>query len=103
MRGDPYIKTGYRRQLDSVYLCVLSLLYLHNEWVNVWSHLLPGTVHSLVLAKECNDFSKRWNDERYLDQVVVFQYIVSCILCLLFSVSRVMTFLALTASKADIL
>ncbi|KAF1845089.1 hemolysin-III channel protein-like protein Izh2 [Cucurbitaria berberidis CBS 394.84] len=85
MRGDPYIKTGYRRQLDSVYRCVSSLLYLHNEWVNVWSHLLPGTIHSLVLAKECYHFSKRWDEERYLDQMVVWQYIVSCILCLLFS------------------
>lgn len=87
MRGDRYIKTGYRLQLDSVHRCALSLLYLHNEWVNVWSHLLPGIVHSLLLAKEYYDFSKQWNEERYMDQMIVWQYIVSCILCLLFSVS----------------
>ncbi|KAF1835913.1 hemolysin-III channel protein-like protein Izh2 [Decorospora gaudefroyi] len=85
MRGDPYIKTGYRHQLSSVHRCLLSLLYLHNEWVNVWSHLLPGTIHSLLLAKECYGFSKQRDEKPYLDQMVVWQYIVSCILCLLFS------------------
>jgi len=87
MQEDRYIKTGYRLPLGSVHGCALSLLYLHNEWVNAWSHLLPGMVHSLLLAKECRDFSKQWNTERYVDQMMVWQYIVSCILCLLFSAS----------------
>ncbi|KAF2844643.1 hemolysin-III channel protein-like protein Izh2 [Plenodomus tracheiphilus IPT5] len=85
MRGDEYIKTGYRRQLNSVHRCVLSLLYLHNEFVNVWSHLAPGLLHAFLLAKECHNFSKQWDEERYVDQMIVWQYIISCILCLLFS------------------
>lgn len=86
MRGDRYIQTGYRLPLGSVHGCALSLLYLHNEWVNVWSHLLPGAVHSLLLAKEYRDFSQQWKEARSMDQMIVWQYIVSCILCLLFSV-----------------
>jgi adiponectin receptor len=91
MRSDPYIQTGYRRCLHSVYHCLLSLLYLHNEWVNVWSHLFPGVVHTLVLAKESYSFSKQWDEERCVDQIFVWQYITSCILCLLFSVSCIAT------------
>ncbi|KAH4095172.1 hypothetical protein HBH70_199620 [Parastagonospora nodorum] len=85
MRADQFIKTGYRRQLNSFYRCVTSLLYLHNEFVNIWSHLGPGIVHTLLLTKECHAFSKQWDEERYVDQMIVWQYIISCILCLLFS------------------
>ncbi|KAH4061637.1 hypothetical protein HBI55_181870 [Parastagonospora nodorum] len=65
MRADQFIKTGYRRQLNSFYRCVTSLLYLHNEFVNIWSHLGPGIVHTLLLTKECHAFSKQWDEERY--------------------------------------
>jgi hypothetical protein len=77
MRSDQYIQTGYRRCLGSANRCLASLLYIHNELVNVWSHLLPGTIHI------------QWDEHRYIDQLFVWQYIASCILCLLLSVSRI--------------
>ncbi|KAI8932420.1 hypothetical protein NX059_010606 [Plenodomus lindquistii] len=85
MRGDEYIKTGYRHQLHSAYRCALSLLYPHNELVNAWSHLAPGFIHALLLARECRAFYYNWDEERYIDRLIVWQYISSCILCLLFS------------------
>jgi adiponectin receptor len=88
MRSDQYIQTGYRRCLGSVNRCLASLLYVHNELVNVWSHLLPGTIHTLVLVRECYTFHQQWDEHRYIDQLFVWQYIASCILCLLFSVSQ---------------
>ena len=42
MKVDPYIRLGYRRQLNSFRDCFWSLFYLHNEFVNIWSHLLPA-------------------------------------------------------------
>ena len=51
MKSDPYIKFGYRRQLNSFRGCFLSLFYLHNEFVNVWSHLLPAIAYLVSLAK----------------------------------------------------
>lgn len=86
MRGDRYVRTGYRRPLNSVYLCITSLFYIHNEWVNVWSHLGPGVVHAFLLAKECHAFSQERDAPRYMDRLIVWQYITSCICCLLFSV-----------------
>lgn len=37
-RGNPYIHTGYRVRYD-LKLTLRSLLFLHNEWANVWTHL----------------------------------------------------------------
>ena len=42
MKIDPYIRLGYRRQLNSFHECFWSLFYLHNESVNIWSHLVPA-------------------------------------------------------------
>jgi len=37
-RGNPFILTGYRLRYD-LKLTLRSLLFLHNEWANVWTHL----------------------------------------------------------------
>ncbi len=42
MKVDPYIKHGYRRPLNSFRDCYHSLFYLHNESINIWSHLVPA-------------------------------------------------------------
>ena len=49
VRADPYIRGGYRRQLNSFRACFWSLFYLHNELINVWSHLLPAFIYLLAL------------------------------------------------------
>lgn len=41
LTGNPHIKSGYRGYLPTK-LCLKSLFTLHNESVNVWSHLLVG-------------------------------------------------------------
>lgn len=48
MKVDPYIKRGYRRQLDSFSDCFWSLFYVHNESVNIWSHLLPAIIYLIA-------------------------------------------------------
>lgn len=49
-----HVMTSYRPIHPSVRACFASLLYLHNETVNIYTHLIPGLV-TLVLA--CSD---RW-------------------------------------------
>jgi len=39
LRFNPYIKTGYRSSFDYKQ-CIKSLLYFHNETMNIWTHLL---------------------------------------------------------------
>jgi adiponectin receptor len=45
----PFIHTGYRPVMNSVKFCFQSLTYMHNESVNIYSHLVPAIV-ALVAA-----------------------------------------------------
>ncbi|KAF2802360.1 HlyIII-domain-containing protein [Mytilinidion resinicola] len=64
-----YIHTGYRPVTKSFVLCVESLAYLHNETVNIYSHLVPAVLAALlgnyVLARHFNShFPKAfWKDQ----------------------------------------
>ncbi|KAF9149990.1 hypothetical protein BG015_008197 [Linnemannia schmuckeri] len=49
MRDNPAIFTGYRRPTFSYAKCAASLGFLHNESVNVWSHLI-GAIACIVVA-----------------------------------------------------
>ncbi|KAI9665925.1 MAG: hypothetical protein M1821_003860 [Bathelium mastoideum] len=42
MRQDPLIVRSYRKQQDSFRGCFSSLWYVHNETINIWSHLCTG-------------------------------------------------------------
>lgn len=42
-----YIKTGYRKQL-SYYDCIYSIFYIHNETINIWSHLATSILFMIL-------------------------------------------------------
>ncbi len=87
MQSDPYIRHGYRKQLSSFNKCYESLFYLHNETVNIWSHLLVGLLFtSLLLATDysilhdCPQLSAS-------DTLAVQSYLAGATGCLFLSVS----------------
>lgn len=87
MQSDPYIRQGYRKQLGSFSKCYESLFYLHNETVNIWSHLLVGIFFtSLLLATDysilhdCPQLSAS-------DTLAVQSYLAGATGCLFLSVS----------------
>lgn len=92
MQTDPYIRRGYRRQLDSLSACFWSLFYLHNDFVNTWSHLLPALCYlSALTCVEWELFSYHPQVEaeqvaRREDVVMVHLYVVGTVICLLASV-----------------
>ncbi|KAF9431733.1 hypothetical protein BGZ76_011776 [Entomortierella beljakovae] len=49
MKDNPAIITGYRRATYSYSKCVKTLWFLHNETVNIWSHLL-GAIAFIIIA-----------------------------------------------------
>ncbi|GMG43271.1 unnamed protein product [Ambrosiozyma monospora] len=49
-KDNHFILTGYVKETNSLRECIRSLFYLHNESVNVLSHLLPGSVLPLALV-----------------------------------------------------
>ena len=48
MRFNPYILTGYRINFTTPIRAIKSILMLHNESFNVWSHLV-GTIGFLLM------------------------------------------------------
>jgi adiponectin receptor len=48
-QDNPYVRTGYRPVSNSVQSCVFSLSYLHNETLNIYTHLLPALGLALLL------------------------------------------------------
>lgn len=52
MKRDPGIRRGYREELRNCWNCFISLFYVHNELVNIWSHLFPAIIYASILAKE---------------------------------------------------
>lgn len=48
-RDNSFIQTGYRQASSSYRVSVASLAYLHNETVNIWSHLV-GALFFLLVA-----------------------------------------------------
>jgi adiponectin receptor len=46
---NPYIRTAYRPVSNSSQACIYSLTYLHNETLNIYTHLVPAVVLALVL------------------------------------------------------
>ncbi|KAL2041640.1 hypothetical protein N7G274_005424 [Stereocaulon virgatum] len=85
MQSDPYIRRGYRRQLNSFSACLRSIFHLHNESVNIWSHLLPTLFYLSVLL--ATDYSILHNgiDISTADNAVIQTYVFGSITCLIFS------------------
>lgn len=86
MELDPYIRRGYRPRLGSFSACFKSIFHLHNESVNIWSHILSTVVYLSVLltidhSTLCDDV-----DLSTADNSVITTYIAGSIACLVFSV-----------------
>ena len=51
-RANPYIWTGYREDKLGFLACLKSLLCLHNESVNIWSHLIGYVLFNCLLLRD---------------------------------------------------
>ncbi|KAI9039418.1 hemolysin-III family protein [Aspergillus affinis] len=85
MQLDPYIMHWYRPQLDSFEDCFWSLFYLHNESINTWSHLLPGTYFVTLLLAVEYWVSHLPFDVTLADVLAIQSYIAGTAGCLIFS------------------
>jgi len=91
MQKDVHITHGYRSQTNSFRRCCHSLWYLHNESVNIWSHLLTGFCFLALLAGSIAlppslwwpfDFASGGSNDLWALRV----YLLGTTVCLFFSV-----------------
>ena len=86
MQSDPYIRRGYRPQYNSFSACLQSLFYLHNQTVNIWSHLLPTLGYFLALIGTDYSILTSGVKTSAAKNAAIQSYVVASVFCLLFSV-----------------
>jgi adiponectin receptor len=77
-----YIQSGYRAQSNSYIKSWKSLLYLHNETVNIYTHLVGAVLAALSSIVLYNTLSPRYSTATHEDVLVFACYFASAIACL---------------------
>ncbi|KAG0238535.1 hypothetical protein BGW42_004297 [Actinomortierella wolfii] len=87
MQDNPAILTGYRRETFSYKKCLASLWFLHNESVNIWSHLLGAVAFLIVAPVAYFKFLDVLDTIKWTDVGVFYAFIAGAIICLSMSAS----------------
>ncbi|KAJ5671549.1 hemolysin-III channel protein Izh2 [Penicillium longicatenatum] len=79
---NPYILTGYRPISNSTQTCLSSLFYLHNESINIYSHLIPA-VAFLLAEWTLYHYLQMWYPHTPLqDQIILAFFLLTATICL---------------------
>lgn len=81
-RDNPHIHTGYRPESQSTHSCLLSLLYLHNETLNIYTHLIPALIFLLAQAFLLHQLHQRFPLATPLDYIVFSFFLLSATVAL---------------------
>lgn len=91
MRHDPLITRAYRTQQDSFRRCFASLGYLHNESVNIWSHLSAGLLFLAMTFWASVPALHGGRAIRDTDLRALQTYLVGATTCCFFSVRNILS------------
>jgi adiponectin receptor len=91
MQGDPFIRRGYRNQLNRFTSCFYSLFYLHNESINTWSHLLAAVYFLLIIVRP-RYITAQYDKFSATDKKVLLLYNLGTAGCSIFSVGCFLPF-----------
>ncbi|GJJ73392.1 adiponectin receptor [Entomortierella parvispora] len=87
MKDNPAILTGYRRPTFSYRQALISLGYLHNESVNIWSHLLGAVAFLIVAPISYFKIIGVMETIHWTDIAVFYAFLAGAIICLSMSAS----------------
>lgn len=76
-----FIHSGYRPVTGSVRSCFASLGHVHNETVNVFSHLVPATLALVGVFYMPSYLGSRFPQASWVDQLVLALYLSTTVLC----------------------
>lgn len=80
-KDNEHIHTGYVRETSSFKECIKSLFYIHNETVNIYSHLLPAVAFLLTIF-----FNKyvvpTYSTTTWLDYIIIDIFFLGAFSCL---------------------
>lgn len=81
-RDNAFIVSGYRQSRASYFHAFQSLFYMHNESVNIWSHLLGAIVAFVSAAYLYAVIHPRYNPATRADVLVFACFFGGAVLCL---------------------
>ena len=76
-----FVLTGYRPVTKSIALCARSLSYLHNETVNIYSHLIPTIIVLLASYSFDRYFTSRFPQASWTDELVFRIFLTTSVIC----------------------
>lgn len=82
IQDNHYIRAGYRPESNSYQKSAASLSYLHNESVNIWSHLLGALVAGLTAIVLYHVVRPRFSMAKSEDVMVFSCFFLGAIACL---------------------
>ncbi|BFZ65195.1 hypothetical protein YB2330_006358 [Saitoella coloradoensis] len=77
-----YITGGYRRTAASFRACFASLFYLHNESVNIWSHLLGSLLFTVIALFYSGYLLPAYESAGKADTIVFSAFFLGAVVCL---------------------
>jgi adiponectin receptor len=80
-----YIHYGYRPIMESIRTCFESWTYIHNEIVNIYSHLLPGVLAIVCQGLLFQYFSWSYPQATARDRIMLAFYLCTTSICFGFS------------------
>ncbi|KAI1768341.1 HlyIII-domain-containing protein [Hypoxylon sp. FL1150] len=81
-RDNHFIETGYRAESSSYWRSFTSLFYVHNESVNIWTHLLGAFFFPAVGAWLYHVIAPRYSSADSSDVLVFACFFAGAVLCL---------------------
>ncbi|SCU91146.1 LAFA_0F02102g1_1 [Lachancea sp. 'fantastica'] len=83
-RDNEHIRSGYIIETKSLKECFCSLFYLHNESVNIYTHLLPGICFLSVVLFD-NYAIKKFVTTTWIDYAMIDLFFLGGFTCLMMS------------------
>ncbi|KAK3945764.1 hemolysin-III related-domain-containing protein [Diplogelasinospora grovesii] len=84
--GSELVHTGYRQACGSVRGCLHSWTYIHNETVNIYSHIVGAVVFlGLPFYIFSTSIPPRWQIASTVDIIVCTTYLMGVTVCFIFS------------------
>jgi adiponectin receptor len=81
-QDNPYILSAYRPVSHSYNACIHSLTYLHNETINIYTHLLPALILAFALPTLQIHISSIFTDAPWTDRFMLTLTPMACLFTL---------------------
>ncbi|KAI8144150.1 hemolysin-III related-domain-containing protein [Fennellomyces sp. T-0311] len=81
MRFNPYILSGYRPPSGNYFSCVKSIFSIHNETMNIWSHMF-GLIATLFCFIHFLFWQDKWSSISGTADMFVSIFFICCMVCM---------------------